>query len=378
MAGYWLAGEVTAWRAMQRTSRDPGDLLERLDAWLARQLPGRHATAVDVRVPDSNGMSNETILLDAAWLDDGGTPVEHRLVVRMAPDPGDVPVFPTYDLVSQHRAMRLVAARSTVPVPTARWLELDLGVLGAPFLVMDRIDGRVPPDVMPYTFEGWLRDATPAEQRTLQDACVAAIAGLHAIELYYDDLSWLTAANSSRSHDSPLRAHVEHWRDYYDWVRDGVAIPIIDAGFAWIESNWPAGDGGEPVFCWGDARIGNMMFDGFTPVAVLDWEMVGWGPRGLDLGWAVFLHTFFDDIANEFDLPGIPHMFGADDVRATYREVAGVDPGDLHWYETWAALRHGIVMARIHQRRLHFGEVAPVSDPDEAVMHRARLAQMIE
>ena len=47
----------------------------------------------------------------------------------------------------------------------------------------------------------------------------------------------------------------------------------------------------------GDARIGNVLYEGFTPVAVLDWEMAALGPRGLDLGWLVFLHAFFQMIA---------------------------------------------------------------------------------
>jgi hypothetical protein len=51
---------------------------------------------------------------------------------------------------------------------------------------------------------------------------------------------------------------------------------------------------------------------------------------------------------------------------------------DLYFYEVWAALRHGVVMARVNARRVHFGEAEPPAAPDDAVMHRKRLAEMLE
>ena len=36
-------------------------------------------------------------------------------------------------------------------MPRVHWLELDTAALCAPFFVMDRVEGRVPPDMMPYT-----------------------------------------------------------------------------------------------------------------------------------------------------------------------------------------------------------------------------------
>ena len=58
---------------LARTSRDPGALRNRLEAWLVGRLP----EAEDVRVgevtsPASNGMSSETLLFDASWRDADG------------------------------------------------------------------------------------------------------------------------------------------------------------------------------------------------------------------------------------------------------------------------------------------------------------------
>lgn len=360
--------------ALTRSSRDPEELRARIERWLAGELGDGAAPSVSsVEVPSSNGMSSETLLFDATWIA-GGRQQSGSFVARVAPDPGDVPVFPTYDLELQFRVMKLVAENSEVPVPRALWLELDEGPLGAPFFVMERVHGRVPPDVMPYNMGSWLLDADPAEQRALQDASVAVLAGIHSIDRSRLDTRFLEYDAPGDTH---LRRHVEHWRRYYDWVRGEARYPVLEATFDWLEQHWPA-DEGDTVISWGDARIGNMMFDGFRPVAVLDWEMAGLGPRGIDLGWMVFLHSFFEFIAHQLEMEGMPQFLRAEDVCSTYEEFTGRSVGDLRWYEVYAALRHGIVMARVHARQVHFGEAEPPAEPDDAVMHRPLLEQMLD
>ncbi len=64
--------------------------------------------------------------------------------------------------------MNLVRARTDVPVPDVRWVELDPQWLGTPFLVMRRIDGEAPPDIPPYVFGGWVADAPPETRAAMQ------------------------------------------------------------------------------------------------------------------------------------------------------------------------------------------------------------------
>lgn len=363
---------------LTRSTRDREALRVALGEWLANAVAG--ARVVSVETPEANGMSSETLLVDATWPDASGTPVPRRLVARVAPDSEDVPVFPTYDLDAQFAVMGIVAAHSEVPVPATHWLETDDAVLGAPFFVMDRVDGRIPPDVMPYTFEGWVLEASPAERRHLQDGAVAVLAGIHGIDLTAvaaggTDTSFLEFPSADAG-ASPLRRHVEHWRTYYDWMRGDGRLPLVDATFTWLEDHWPDEEG-PAVLSWGDARIGNMIFDGFDPAAVLDWEMAAIGPAGVDVGWMMFLHTFFQDIAEQFGLAGLPEMFRPEDVLTTYRSAGGGSIAHLDFYVVYAALRHALVMARVHERRVHFGEVEPPAEPDDAIMHRARLEQLI-
>ena len=59
----------------------------------------------------------------------------------------------------------------------------------------------------------------------------------------------------------------------------------------------------------GRRAFGNTLYQDFTPVGVLDWEMATVGPREVDLAWMLFLHKFFDDMAERFGMPaneGLP------------------------------------------------------------------------
>ena len=369
-----MADEISAEPpSMTKSSRDTTDTAKRLAEWLRGLLPPDAEPEVDhVTVPEANGMSSETLLFDASWVSDG-TRQRFELVARVAPDIVDVPVFPSYDLESQFRVMQLVGELTDVPVPAARWLELDPAAIGAPFFVMDRVEGRVPPDVMPYPMGSWLFDADPADQRALQDASVAVLAGIHAIDPDTVDASFLAVELPG---DTPLRRHVASQRAYYDWVRGDEVIPVVEEAFAWLDANWPD-DEGDTVISWGDARVGNIMYDGFVPVAVLDWEMAALGTRGIDVGWMIFIHDFFQDICRVLEMPGMPGFMRSEDVAATYAERSGVAVADLAFYEVYAALRHAIVMARVNARSVHFGDAEAPATPDEAVMHRDLLRLMM-
>jgi aminoglycoside phosphotransferase (APT) family kinase protein len=359
---------------MTRSTRDPVELQRALATWLEGRLPQASGVAVsEVTSPSATGMSSETLLFDASWKE-AGEARTGAFVARVEPDLEDCPIFPVYDLKLQFDLLQLVRDRSRVPVPNARWLELDPAPMGAPFFVMDRAEGRVPPDVMPYTFGSWLSEATAAERRALQDASVGLLAELHAIDARSPDLAFL---DFDLPGNSPLRRHFESLRRYYDWTRGERRHPLLEQAFDWLAAHWPDEEG-ETVVSWGDSRIGNIIYQGFEPAAVLDWEMAALGPRELDLAWMIFMHCFFDEIARQLGKPGLPDFMRPEDVAATYEARTGYAVRDLEFYQTYAALRHGIIMTRIHARRVHFGEGEWPEDVDSVIHHRATLERMLD
>ena len=52
------------------------------------------------------------------------------------------------------------------------------------------------------------------------------------------------------------------------------------------------------------------------PVAVLDWEMAGLAPVEVDLGWMIFMHKFFQVIAEALEFPGMPKFMTSRDVTS--------------------------------------------------------------
>jgi aminoglycoside phosphotransferase (APT) family kinase protein len=360
--------------AVQVSSRDPQALRSRLEGWLAGRLPeGSAPTVPEVASTSTNGMSSDTVLFSARWQEQGVARVE-GLVARIAPDPADVPVFPNYDLARQYETLRLVAELTSVPVPRVWWFEPDEEIVGAPFFVMTRVEGEVPPDVMPYTFgDNWLFDAPPDQQRHLQEATVALLAELHAIDEATSRFSFLELDVDGAT---PLRRHLANTRAWYEFAHDGNRSPLIERGLAWLDEHLPDPEG-PPVLSWGDARIGNILYRDFEPVAVLDWEMAGLGPRELDLGWLVNAHLVFETLAASFELPGMPGFLRVDEVASHYESLTGYTPRHLDWFLAYASVQWAIVFLRTGLRAVHFGEREMPGEIDELHHHRPLLEEML-
>ncbi len=309
---------------MRTSTRDLDRLRERMAGWL-RERAGAAVTVSELSRPSANGLSSETLFFTASWMGRSA-----RCVARLAPAAEAMPVFPSYDLRAQFEIMRLAREKAGIPAPRGLWFEPDPAPLGTPFFVMERADGDVPPDVMPYTFEGWLLEASPAQRRALQDATVGVVAALHDAPFTGDELAVLRSGGAQAPPVSGggLRGHVDAQRAYYEWAHGELRIPLLERAFDWLEAHWPD-DPGPAVLTWGDARIGNVMYRDFAPVAVLDWEMAAVGPRELDLSWMIFLHRFFQDITEGAGLPGLPDFMRRDDVCRRYQELTGYAPRDM-------------------------------------------------
>jgi aminoglycoside phosphotransferase (APT) family kinase protein len=350
----------TPWR------RDPDELASRLTEW-ARAVIAPDVTVSEASAP-GNGMSSETVLFD---LRDGKGQIEHY-VARVEPLPEVYPVFPEYNLGLQKRCMELVRAHTDVPAPEVPYAEDDVRWLGSPFIVMKRVEGVPPLDIPPYVFGGWVMDASLEDRRRMQRNAVQVLARLHEITPDTHDLSFLMRPEHG---DTALDQQIGYQRWYYDWAREDATYPLIERTFAWLEEHRPAGT--RTVFNWGDSRIGNMLWQDFEPVAVLDWEMATVGPPEIDIAWMIFLHAFFQDLAARFEMPGLPDFMDRAEIMQTYEELSGRTLQNLEWFEVYAALRFAIVSIRTSTRGIAYGSMEKPEDPDDLVMFRGLLEQML-
>jgi aminoglycoside phosphotransferase (APT) family kinase protein len=111
----------------------------------------------------------------------------------------------------------------------------------------------------------------------------------------------------------------------------------------------------------GDFRLGNLLFDGATPTALIDWEIWSLGEPAVELGW--FLA--FTDPEN---FPGVGRAVAgtptADDVLERYRAAGGALRAELPWFLALGCLKLAAIQA--HNRRRHLD--GRYHDPYQALL----------
>jgi aminoglycoside phosphotransferase (APT) family kinase protein len=343
--------------------RDPREVEVGLGRW-ARAFLGRQGKLSDLRIPDS-GMSSDTVLFR---LDGEG------LVARLAPAPGSYPTFPTYDLGLQAQVIGLVHERTAVPVPEVIHVEESSEWLGVPFMVVRAVEGVVADDNPPYLIDpnGWFLRGSPEDWKRLETSTVNVLVQLHEI---VDDGEATAFLRLDAPGDTALAAQLASHREYYEWVRDGRTIPILEQAFEVLAATIPAND--RSVLNWGDARPGNIIYQDFEPVGVLDWEMAGVGPPEVDVAWLTFFQRFYGSFADQYGLPPVPAVFGRAEVVGTYERLSGTALDDLAWYEALAGLHLGIVLARMSSRAISFGAQEPPDHPNGLIMFAPLLERLL-
>ena len=341
-------------------SIDRSHYRDALQRWLRQALPGRGDLAVvDIEVPASTGFSNETVILDAAWTENGADRRE-RYAVRIEPaDGGMFPAQTPHCAVSvdlQYRAMRAVAEAGTAPVPPLLGYEPDPSVLGAPFFVMGFVEGRVPADVPRYTESGFVVDeATPQQRRRMVLSAIDTIAGIHSLDWRAAGLGWLDPSGTGH----PTTAlQIDLYRGHVASELAGREHPVLWAALDWLEANDPRDD--RVGMTWGDARLGNIIVHDYRTAAVLDWEVSALSPTEADMGWwLMFDRMYFDDSGTE-RLAGYPTR---DEMIARYEQVSGRAVRAPHYWEVFAAMRFCTIFIRLGDRLTAAGFVPPERNP---------------
>ncbi|MDQ1520484.1 MAG: hypothetical protein QOI55_1557 [Actinomycetota bacterium] len=326
--------------------RDEVEVAARLVEWAQVREPERRRLAVDgIRRP-SAGWSNETLLLTLSWDDVDGRRVRERLVLRL---PTIVPSFPVYDLAAQAAVLDALW-RAGVPSARVVALENDAGFLGAPFLLMSHVDGRPGPDAPGA--DPWLVEAPLDAQREVHERFLGTLATIHRVDWHA-----LGLGDALRGTGDTMRDELVWWSTYIAWAADGSPAQRLSDAARWCEEHVPA-TAPTLSLCWGDARIGNVMFDDArTITAVLDWELASIGPPEMDLAWYLAL----DELTAKFTgaVPGFLDRAGA---IACYESRVGRPVVDLEWHEIFALVRS----AAINDRQARIASAAGVPYPGVA------------
>jgi aminoglycoside phosphotransferase (APT) family kinase protein len=312
---------------------DDPDVRDRLASWLAGQIGTPRVELSGFDAPALSGYSNETLLADAAWTNGAGERITRGIAVRM--EPAKHQVFPDTMFDTQVRVMRALSA-TVVPVPEILWFEPDPKVLGSPFFVMGRLDGRAAPDNPPYHVSGWLQEASPELRARIWWNGVDAMASIHRLDPQWAGVTFLDVVDAK---EQLRRDHA-----YADWALEGRPYPLLDQAFEILEAKVPSRDV-RPALVWGDSRIGNILFDAAGNVqAVVDWEMVSLGDPVADLAWFLLLDRHHSDACDVPRLAGFPSR---EETIARWEAKTGYDAGDLDWWELLGAVRYAAILTRV-------------------------------
>ena len=334
--------------------RDPEVTREILQTWLARHLPAADNVVVDaVQTPANTGFSAETLMFDAAWHESGqAAERRERLVAKVAPT--GFQIFPEPRFAEQFRLLRILAAKTQIPVPVVHWHEPDPAVLGAPFYVMSKVDGDVPTDMPPYHTGGWVTEVNPAERERMWWSGVSVLTQVHALDVAALGLDFVDQVSYG---PTGLRQRLAYYEHYLEWAYTG-AVPVAEAALAWLHNHRPA-ENSDPVLLWGDSRIGNIIYSGGRAAAVLDWEMATLGQPEEDLAWFLLLDRHHSEGVGVARLPGFPDAAQTID---RYEHLTGKTLTHMDYYEVLSAMKFAVVMARIGQLFIHYELVPPDND----------------
>jgi len=212
------------------TQRDTEATRAALREWLAGKLTdAKDLELSELSAPAATGFSNETILFDARWVEDGEKR-EEEFVLRVKPT--GYTVFMESEFEAQHEVMRILHEQSDVTVPKIWWYETDPGPLGADFYAMSRVHGRTPPDTPPYHAGGWVADLAPEDRETMWWSGIENMSRIHRVD-------W-RALGLDSLFDRPARGplgldqQIAYYDEYFEWARAGRSVPIAEATRDWI------------------------------------------------------------------------------------------------------------------------------------------------
>ncbi|SMX33060.1 phosphotransferase family protein [Maliponia aquimaris] len=232
--------------------------LSALETWLTGKLPGGPLRTERI----GGGQSNPT------WFVDWGP---HRYVLREKPAG---PILPGAHAIEREFRVLRALEQTDVPVPRALWLEEDTAILGTPFYLMERLEGRVFTDCT-------LPGMDPQDRRAVYLDMARTLARLHAVR---PDAVGLADYGKPGNY---FQRQIARWgRQYRD--SPGGAVPALDRLLDWLTAHMPADDGAVSI-AHGDFRLGNMLFHPTQPrvIGVLDWELSTLGHPLADLGFCV-------------------------------------------------------------------------------------------
>jgi len=296
------------------------------------------------------GFSNPTYAVAV-----GGSPA--RFVLRK--QPGGPILQSAHAVDREYRVMKALSG-SGVPVPAMFHYCADPAVIGTPFFIMEKVEGRV-------FHDNSLPGLSASDRTAIYDDMNRVLTLIHGI-----DIDAVGLGDFGRRGNFFGR-QLERWSKQHERSRlDG--SDGIDRLGQWLQAHQPADDGRVGLI-HGDYRLGNLMIHPSKPqvVAVLDWELSSIGAPLADLGYNLLAWIQTRDEHSglaglDLDALGIPHLDAYAGRYLSRRGMTGpLDP----FYMAFSFFRLAIIFEGIVQRAIQGGHGTTSELDRQTILSRA-------
>lgn len=289
-------------------------------SYLGARMPEAHGIAISGLTKATEGLSYETYIFEVSWTE-GGQPRRQGLVARLQPLHGPVP---PYDVGPQFRILKALHG-TDVPVPRPYWLERDDSILGAPFFIMEKVEGEIP---LPWKSAGTSYN-DPAQRELMAREIVRVLAALHTVDWKALGVDFLPRSVSPTDYA---------WREVRRWEavqreNEYLAEPVIAEAMGWLKARVPSAS--RTTIVHGDYRLGNFIWSKNGRIAAfLDWEMVALGDPMSDLGW-MCMKCFQGHTGK------VNGLMDREEFLRSYQATSGipVDPEAVLWWEVFGYVK---------------------------------------
>ncbi|MCC6176403.1 MAG: phosphotransferase family protein [Chloroflexi bacterium] len=312
------------------TSPSLGDLVDA--AALGRYLAGEPSLrdALPIRSIERVGGGQSNVTCRVTLTD--------RAVILRRPPPGPLPPR-AHDVLREHRVLSALTVGGTVPVPRPLAACDDPSVIGAPFFLMEALEG----DAIRFTLPPALATASANTRRPIGEQVVDALAAIHQTDL---DAVGLVDFGPPSGY---VARQIRRWKGQLEHARVR-PVPDLEWAGVWLDARMPP-EPARVTLVHGDYRLDNTIFTLNLPprlLGVVDWELATLGDPLADLGW---LLAFWRDASDDPpDLPILPRVMeqpgfpSRAEVAARYAERTGREVSDLQFYVVFALWRMAVLL----------------------------------
>jgi aminoglycoside phosphotransferase (APT) family kinase protein len=275
--------------------------------------------------PIAGGQSNPTYFVTSG---------ERRMVLRKKPAG---PTLPSAHAIDREYRIMHALAITGVPVPAMLSYCDDASVIGTPFYMMERLEGRI-------FHDSALPDLQREERKAIYVAMAQTLAQLHSVDWTSLDLS------DYGRRGNYFARQVGRWSKQWSLSKTR-ELASIDFLIKWLNENIPQDE--TTTIVHGDFRLGNLMFHPTEPrvIGVLDWELSTLGHPLADLAhsamiWRSSPQEYGGILGLDLDKLGIPAL---QTYYAAYQQAGG-RPGLSTFHLAFALFRFAVIFEGIGAR----------------------------